>query len=158
MTRAQWILMTSFAASFYNVGTIWMTQFGWRLWTYVRPEDFEGYHLAWWAMIKPVIFPVAAVAFLGSIGMLWWRPAGVPAMALWLNFALQVLTYATTAAFWGRWQAKTHFAVLPDGSLDAMYALAMSTHWIRCVIITINGMVIFWMIIENMRGTGHGAS
>ena len=79
MNRAQWILIASFAASFYNVGTIWMTQFGWRLWTYVAPSDFERYHLAWWAMIKPVIFPVAAIAFFGSIAMLWWRPAGVSA-------------------------------------------------------------------------------
>jgi hypothetical protein len=150
MTRAQGILLASFAASFYNVGTIWMTQFGWRLWPYVAPNDFEKYHLAWWTMIKPVIFPVAAVAFFGSIAMLWLRPAGVSATAVWLNFGLQIVTYATTAAFWARWQAKTHFAVMPDGSLDPMYALTMNTHWIRAAIITLNGLVIFWMLVEHL--------
>ena len=158
MTRAQWILLASFAASFYNVGTIWMTQFGWRLWPYVAPSDFEKYHLAWWEMIKPVIFPVAAVAFFGSIAMLWWRPAGVLAAALWLNFALQILTYATTAAFWARWQAGTRFAIRADGSLDPMYALAMSTHWIRAAIITLNGIVIFWMVLQNVSAGSHASS
>ena len=28
MNKAQWVLMTTFAASFYGVGNIWMTQFG----------------------------------------------------------------------------------------------------------------------------------
>jgi hypothetical protein len=158
MSRAQWILIASFAASFYNVGTIWMTQFGWRLWPYVAPVDFGKYHLAWWAMIKPVIFPVAAIAFLGSIAMLWWRPVGVSATALWLNFALQIVTYATTAAFWARWQAQTHFAVMPDGSFDPMYALAMNTHWIRATIITLNGLVIFWMVVENMARSAQAPS
>ncbi len=158
MTRAQGILLASFAASFYNVGTIWMTQFGWRLWPYVAPGDFEKYHLAWWAMIKPVIFPVAAVAFFGSIAMLWLRPLGVSATALWLNFGLQIVTYAATAAFWARWQAKTHFAVRPDGSFDPMYSLAMNTHWIRAAIITLNGLVIFWMVAENMAAGRGGAS
>ena len=158
MSKAQWILIASFAASFYNVGTIWMTQFGWRLWPYVAPSDFEKYHPAWWAMIKPVIFPVAAVAFFGSIAMLWLRPAGVSATAVWVNFALQTATYAATAAFWARWQAKTHFAAMPDGSLDPMYALAMNTHWIRAAIITLNALVIFWMVVENLSATSHISS
>jgi hypothetical protein len=150
MTKSQWILIASFAASFYNVGTIWMTQFGWRLWPYVAPADFEKYHLAWWTMIKPVIFPVAAVAFAGSVAMLWLRPAGVSAAAVWLNFALQILTYGATIAFWGRWQAQTHFAVLPDGSFDPTYMRTMSTHWIRGAIITLNGLVILWMVVQHL--------
>jgi hypothetical protein len=46
-----------------------MTQFEWRLWTYVAPADIGAYHNAWWAMIKPVAFPVAGVAVLGSIAL-----------------------------------------------------------------------------------------
>jgi hypothetical protein len=40
VNRSQWILVTTFAASFYGIGNIWMTQFGWRLWPYVAPDDF----------------------------------------------------------------------------------------------------------------------
>ena len=155
MTRAQWVLIATFAASFYNVGTIWMTQFGWRLWPYVAPNDFAAYHGAWWAMIKPVIFPVAAVAFFGAVAMVWLRPEGVTGALVWLNFALQVATYAATAAFWGRWQAQTHFAKLPDGSLDPMYLRSMNTHWVRAAIITLNGLVVFWMVVQHLSSKVH---
>lgn len=150
MNKTQWVLMTTFAASFYSVGTIWITQFGWRLWPYVASGDFGAYHAAWWAMIKPVIFPVAAVAFFGSIALVWLRPAGITPAPVWLNIGLQVLTYSLTAAFWGRWQAQTHFAKLPDGALDPMYLRSMSTHWIRAALITLSGLVVFWMVIQHL--------
>ena len=150
MSRAQWTLMVTFAACFYGVGNIWMTQLGWRLWPYVAPNDFSAYHNAWWAMIKPIVFPVAAVAFFGAIALIWCRPAGVTATPVWLNIALQVLIYALTAAFWGRWQAHTHFARLPDGALDPMYLRSMSTHWIRATLITLSGLVVFWMVVQDL--------
>lgn len=150
MNKAQWVLMITFAASFYSVGTIWMTQFGWRLWPYVAPDDFGAYHAAWWAMIKPVIFPVAAIAFFGSIALVWCRPAGVHVFLVWLNLGIQVLVYVLTAAFWGRWQAHTHFARLPGGTLDPMYLRSMKTHWVRAVLITLNGLLALWMVVQDL--------
>ena len=147
---AQWILMTTFAASFYGIGNIWMTQFGWRLWPYVAPDDFGAYHSAWWAMIKPVVFPVAAISVLGSIALIWWRPEGVTAAPVWLNITLHVATYTLTAAFWARWQAQTHYARLPNGSLDPTHVRAMTTHWIRATLITLNGVAVFWMVIQHL--------
>lgn len=157
MNTSQWVLLLTFAAASYNVGTIWMTQVGWRLWPYVAPGDFDAYHAAWWSMIQPVIFPIAAVAFFGSIAMAWARPEGVQAAPIWLNIALQVATYALTAAFWGRWQAQLHYARLPDGSLDPMYVRVMSTHWIRAGLITANGLVVFWMLIEHLSSRARAA-
>jgi len=150
MNKSQWILLVTFAASFYGIGNIWMTQFGWRLWPYVASNDFSAYHNAWWVMIKPVIFPVAAIAVFGSIALIWLRPAGVTDAPVWLNIGLHVATYTLTAMFWARWQARTHFAKLPDGSLDPTYVLAMSTHWIRATLITLNGFAVFWMIVEHL--------
>ena len=46
MNKAQWVLLTTLAASFYGVGNIWMTQLGWRLWPYVSPGEFAAYHNA----------------------------------------------------------------------------------------------------------------
>lgn len=158
MNRAQWVLMLTFAATFYGVGNIWMTQFGWRLWPYVASADFDAYHRAWWAMIKPVVFPVAAVAFLGAIALVWWRPAGVTATPVWLNIGLQMLIYGSTAAFWGRWQAQTKFARLPDGALDPMYQRSMSTHWIRATLVTLSGLLVFWMVVQNLSSKAYGVS
>ena len=150
MNKSQWVLITTFAASFYSVGTIWMTDFGWRLWPYVAPGDFDAYHGAWWSMIKPVIFPVAAIAFFGSIALIWLRPAGVTAAPVWINIVLQVATYTLTAAFWGRWQGQMHHARLPDGSLDPLYLRTMSTHWIRGAFITASGCIVFWMVLQHL--------
>lgn len=158
MNKAQWVLITTFAASFYDVGTIWMVHFGWRLWPYVAPADFEAYHLGWWSMIKPFIFPMAAIALLGSIAMVWWRPEGVTATPVWLNVGLQGITAALTIAFWGRWQGQIHYARMPDGSLDPMYMRVMSTHWIRAALITLNGLLVFWMVAEHLSSKVRAAS
>ena len=61
-----------------------------------------------------------------------------------------LLNYALTAAFWGRCQAQTHFARLPDGALDPLYLRSMSTHWIRATLITLTGLVVFWMVAQDL--------
>jgi hypothetical protein len=109
-------------------------------------------------MIKPVIFPVDAIAFFGSIAMVWWRAEGVTATPVWLNIGLHVAMYALTAAFWGRWQAQTLYAKMPDGLLDPMYVRAMSTHWIRATMITLNGLIVFWMVIEHLSSRANKLS
>lgn len=131
MNKAQWVLLTTFAASFYGVGNIWMTQFGWRLWPYVAPGDFGAYHNAWWAMIKPVIFPVAGVAFLGAFALIWWRPAGVTAAPVWLNAALQMLALRSHGDLLGPlagadafrkiagWRARSDVPTFDEHTLDS---------------------------------------
>lgn len=153
MNKCQWVLIVTFAASFYGVGNIWMTEFGWRLWPYVGPSEFGAYHAAWWAMIKPVVFPVAAITVLGSFALIWWRPQGVTATPVWLNVGLQAAIYIGTAILWGRWQAHTYFARLPDGSLDPMYVRGMTTHWIRSTLITLSGLMVFWMVVEHLASS-----
>lgn len=69
---------------------------------------------------------------------------------MWLNIGLHVATYTLTAVFWGRWQAQTHFARMQDGSLDPMHVRAMSTHWIRATLITLNGLAVFWMVFQHL--------
>ena len=154
MNRAQWVLITTFAASMYGVGNIWMPQLAWRLWPYVSAGDFDAYHRAWWSMIKPVVFPVAGISVFGSVLLIWLRPDVVTATPVWLNIFLHVATYALTIALWGRWQANIHYVKLPDGSIDPLYARAMSTHWIRALLITSNGLVTFWMVVQHISSKG----
>jgi hypothetical protein len=51
-----------------------------------------------------------------------------------------------------------HYAQLPDGSLDPMYIRAMSTHWIRAALITADGLVVFWMLIEHLSSKARTAA
>lgn len=158
MNKAQWVLLTTLAASFYNVGTIWMVHFGWRLWPFVSPADFGAYHQAWWAMIKPFIFPVAGLALLGSFVLIGWRPEGVTAAAVWMNIGLQIFTAVLTIVFWGRWQGQTHYARLPNGLLDPMYVRNISTHWIRATLITLNAVIVLWMAVQHLSSRVHSTA
>lgn len=150
MSKAQWMLLLAVAASSYSVGTIWMVQTGYRLWPLVGPAEFGVYHRTWWLRLIPVVFPVAGVALLASVALLWWRPPGVSAAAVWCSVGLQLLSYLLTAFLWAPWQARTSHARLPDGSLDPTYALIMDTHWIRVALLTASGLVSLWMLAQFM--------
>ena len=71
-------------------------------------------------------------------------------MPVWLNVGIQVLIYALTAMFWGRWQAQTRYARLPNGGLDPIYLRSMNTHWIRAALITLSGFCVFWMVVQDL--------
>lgn len=67
-----------------------------------------------------------------------------------MNLGDNVTTYGLTAIFWARWQPQTHFARLPNRSLDPKYVRAMSAHWVRAALSTQNGLAVFWVVIEHM--------
>ena len=144
----RWLVLVTLATCSYNVGTIWMTHLSWRLWRHVGPAEFPAYHRAWWfgwRGIQPIIFPVAAVAALGTLAQLRWRPPRVPRPALWLAVSLQVLTYASTAAWWGRWQGQLTTVRCDDGSLNPFYEHILRTHWLRVALITASGALQVWI-------------
>jgi hypothetical protein len=146
-TRArQWLLLITLAAAFYDVGTIWMVHLGYWLWPRVAPADFGRYHGAWAIGILPVIFPQAAVAFVGSVAMLRWRPPHVPVWAVRCGVVLQLVAWGLTAVLWGPIQANLHFATLPDGSLNPQFVLLFDTHWLRVALHTAFGVLLFWMV------------
>jgi hypothetical protein len=102
----KWILLVTLASGFYCVGAVWLAQLNWELWVHVGRAEFEAYHLAWWHGIWWAIFPIAAIALLGSFAELKWRPAEVPAWMVWLGVIIQVVTYVLTALWWGPGQAQ----------------------------------------------------
>jgi hypothetical protein len=147
---ASGLLFVTLAASFYNVGTIWMVQVAYELWAKVGPAEFPAYHRTWWHTIQPVIFPVAAVAFLGFLAMLRWTPDGIPQWELWLGVALQLLVYGLTAVWWAPWQARLQNALLPNGTLDPMYRKLLRSHWFRVALLTASGLLAFAMVVQRM--------
>ena len=82
-TAGWWLLLGNLALSFYCTGTVWLVQLSsYPLWVYVGPNEFQGYHIAWWHSIwGPVLFP-AGLAFASALALIWYRPARVPAWAL----------------------------------------------------------------------------
>lgn len=149
MTKSQWLLLVTAALSFYGVGNIWLVQLSsYRLWPYVGQREFHTYHVAWWRSIWGVIFIPAGLVFLGSALMLWLRPPDVPGWAVWSSFGLQVLLYLLTAVWWGPLMARLSS---PDAGLALpLYHKLMLNHWLRVAIVTVYGILAFWMVAQSM--------
>lgn len=139
MSVRWWLQLVILVASWYNAGTMWMTQVNWRLWSYVGRDDFPAYHRAWWfgwRGIQPVVFPFGILATLGALAQLRWRLRGVPAWTTWAGVALWALTWGSTAAWWGRFQGRLDEVRLEDGSLNPLYRRLLATHWARVGLMT----------------------
>lgn len=147
-TIARWVHIISLAASCYNVGTIWMTQFGYRLWVHIKPEEFPAYHRSWWEGwrgIQPIVFPLGIVATLRSLAQLRWRSAHVPRWLVWLNVLLQLQSWLWTGVLWAPLQARLQQTQREDGTLDSDYQLLMKSHWLRVALFTSCGVLQVWM-------------
>ncbi len=143
---AKWILLVTLASGFYCVGAAGLAQLNWELWVHVGRTEFEVYHLAWWHGIWWAIFPVAAVALLGSFAELKWRPIEVPAWSAWLGVIIQVVTYVLTALWWGPGQAQLTQTHMENGSIDPHYYRLVTTNWLRVALITFFGILQLWMV------------
>jgi hypothetical protein len=126
-----WLVLCSLLAAGYNAGTMWMTQVNWSLWPYVGPAEFPRFHRGWWRAIRPVVFPVGLGATLASVGQVRWRPAGVAPWLAWSGVGLWVLTWGSTALWWGRFQARLDDVRLEGGALNPLYTRLVRTHWWR---------------------------
>jgi hypothetical protein len=152
MTRTRWLLIINSGLGLYAVGNVWLVQLVcYRLWPAVGRSEAFPYHLAWWRSIWGVLFVPAGLVFLGALALIWYRPAGVGGRQAWLGFVLQIVIYASTAAWWAPLMARL---VKPDGEMLLHdYQLLMSTHWIRLALITAYGVTSFYMLIKSMVGT-----
>lgn len=142
------LLIATVFLSIYGIGNIWLVQLSsYSLWAYVGSREFETYHIAWWHSIwGPVMLP-ATLVFLASVLMLWMRPAGVPAWAIWCGFGLEALVALGTAIWWEPLMFR--LGNPETGLILPLYRLLMLTHWIRVALVTGYGLLTFWMLLKS---------
>ncbi len=138
----RWIQLLTLGSGFYNVGAVVLAQMSWGLWHRVPREQFPDYHRAWFRGMVPTIWPMAAVAGLGSLLQLRWRPRGVAARQAWLGAALQIANFGLTGAWWARWQAQLDQVWLADGTLNPLYTRLLRTHWLRV------GLIVAFAVLQ----------
>jgi hypothetical protein len=153
MKLRRWLVLATFAAAMYDVGTIWMVHIGYQLWPDVAPAQFGYYHGHWWVSIIPVIFPVYAVAFFGSLAMVRWRPPGVPGWAVWLGAGIQVVAAVLTAVVWAPMQNSLGLARLPNGGVNPQFLVLYDSHWVRVVLHTAYGLLMVWVAAQALGVT-----
>src|SRR6516162_552294 len=156
-TCGRWLLVVTSALGLYAVGNVWLVQLVcYRLWPSLGRGGAFRYHLAWWHSIWGVLFVPAGIVFLGTVALLWLRPARVSERHVRLGVILQIFIYASTAAWWAPLMARL---VKPNGEMLLRdYQLLMSTHWIRLALITAYGITSFYMLIKSKVAAQGSAS
>ncbi len=146
MTAATFLLL-NLALAFYNVGTIWAHEVDiFRSWRLVGPDAFHRIQTVHWRKLPFWVFLPVGLAFAGSIGLVWYRPAHSPAWAAWCALSCQIASHALTALLWGRWQAKLSKDAL--GPASPYLAKILSTHWIRTLLINAYAFILLAWTIE----------
>jgi len=142
-------LILNLALGFYNVGTIWAMEVDiFRSWKLVG-SDFHSVQEVHWKKLPYWIFAPVALAFIGSIILLWNHPVGSPAWAIWGVFLSQLLSLILTAIFWGQWQAK--LSKDPLGSRSPYLAKILKTHWLRTLLINAYAFILLAWVLLSVR-------
>jgi hypothetical protein len=148
----QWVLFVTLLAAWFGAGQVWMTQVSWKLWAFVGSPEFPAYHRAWWSGIQPVVFPLAGITLIGSIALLWIRPAAVPAWMVWAGLALQAALWLPTAIWWGPGNARLNAVHLADGALDPLYLRLLVSNWARVAVVNASAVLLSWMSAVSIFG------
>jgi hypothetical protein len=152
IARGRRLLFVTSALGLYAVGNIWFVQLvSYRLWPYVGRQEAYAYHIAWWHSIWGVLFIPAGAVLLGSLAMLWIRPYGVSRKTGRLCFALQLVIYIVTGAWFAPLMAR--LATQDAGLSLPLYHLLMTTHWVRLALFTAYGVVCCYMLVTSATGS-----
>jgi hypothetical protein len=140
-------LLLNLTLAFYNVGTIWAHEVDiFRSWRLVCPDAFHRIQAAHWRKLPYWVLLPVGLALVGSISLIWYRPADSPSWAVWCALGCQVTSHVLTAILWGPWQAR--LSKDPLGPASPWLARILSTHWIRTVLINAYGLILLtWAIV-----------
>ena len=99
MTPSRWIFLAAFILVFYGTGAAFIEGFvNYSSWHIIGASEFVAYH----QFITPrVLAFLVAPLLLGTaftILMLWFRPAPIPAWAVWITIVAQLVVWISTVA------------------------------------------------------------
>src|SRR5262249_29342244 len=86
-----------------------------------------------WRKLRYWVLAPLALAFIGSLILIWYHPIGSPAWAIWGNLLCQLASHGLTAFMWGPWQAE--LSRDPAGGKSGSLSRILRTHWIRTLLI-----------------------
>jgi len=146
-------LVLNLALAFYNVGTIWAHEVDiFRTWKLVDANSFHRVQPVHWRKLPYWVLMPVGLALVGSIILIWYRPANSPEWAVWGALGCQIASLALTAAFWGKWQAK--LSNDPLGPASPYLFKILSTHWVRTLLINAYGFIFLAWVIISLRSVG----
>lgn len=121
------------------VGLIWFVQVvHYPMFRQVGIEAFPDYIRLHQRLTTWVVAPFMLLEAFSSVGLLYWRPAGVPPYWLWTGIALVFVIWISTAVL----QVPRHGALVEKGFCSAQHTALVATNWLRTVAWTARGLLI----------------
>jgi hypothetical protein len=112
----------------------------------VGPESFIDYQHANLRRTVFIVIPLQMIELVTALLLLWKTPTGILPVQVWTNVVLIGITWISTATL----QVPSH-SKLARGFNPRTQALLVSSNWIRTVIWSIRGIIVFWMLYTALQ-------
>lgn len=133
--------------AWYNVAAIWLMEVEiFRSWQLMDKASFQRVRAAHWRKLPGLVFVPLGITFVGVVLLIWFHPIGTPGWMIWTGLGLQLAAWVLTAMFWGRWQARITYEDIEPS--DPLVSRLINTHWVRTLLVTLYGILLFWMTVE----------
>ncbi len=144
-----WLFLITFALIFYGLGASFVESFvNYPTWPLIGVAEFRAYHQAISPLVIGYMVVPMVITTVLTILLVWFRPAPVPAWAIWLSVILQILVWVSTAAI----QLPIQFQLSSNGlSLPLIERLIFTNLWLRKVPQVINIILFLWMMSLLLR-------
>ena len=138
----KWTLLLRLAATLTMVGVIWFVQIvHYPLFSQVGREEFRRYEMDHLRLTSWVVGPPMLSELFTAILLLWWKPAGIPSVALWTGLALLLSVWVVTYTV----QVPQHASLILsyDGAIQRRLVLG---NWYRTFAWSARGLLVLWMV------------
>ncbi len=130
------------ASTWAMFGIIWFAQIvHYPLFSRVGKDSFTEYQTANLFLTILVVIPLQGIELLTALLLVWNPPAGILPLQTWINLVLIGITWLSTATL----QVPSHFK-LSRGYETKTFNLLVSSNWIRTVMWSVRGGIVFWML------------
>ena len=139
-----WVFIVAFTLMFYGTGASFVESFvNYPTWRLVGASEFVTFHRALGPLIIGYMVIPMIIGTIFTALLLWFRPAPIPAWAVWVSLVLQLIVWVSTAAI----QIPIQMQLSSDGlSLSAIDRLIVTNLWFRKVPQIINATLFLWLM------------
>ena len=150
--KTPWVFLTAFALVFYGTGAAFMEGFmAYPSWPLVGSAEFQQFHRFITPRILTFLVAPLVLGTVFSILLIWFRPAAIPAWAVWASIALQAIVWVSTVTI----QVPIQLRLSADGlSLPLIERLIVTNFWLRRIPYGLCAALFVWMASRVMAEPG----
>ena len=146
--RPRWIFLIAFALVFYGTGAAVIESFvNYPSWPLIGVNEFMAYHQFISPRVLAFLVAPLVIGTAFTILMLWSRPGGIPAWAVWAALAAQAVVWVSTVTIQVPIQMQLGDQGLSAGLIER---LIETNFWLRRIPYAICAGLFLWMAAQVM--------